>query len=112
MLMHAITGRGCTDTGRESAPEVDSGRKIPCRTEDLEPASVLRLAFQFDGLQTELSWPLLLPSWFKTRCFTMGGGGGGGGAEISVTINSQNSVIHCSGYTSLRWKRIKKNEAE
>ena len=28
---------------RESAPEVDSGRKIACRTGGLEPASVLRL---------------------------------------------------------------------
>ena len=34
MLMHAIT-HGCRkDTARESALEVDSGRKIPCRTGD------------------------------------------------------------------------------
>ena len=26
--------RGCTDTERESALKVDSGRKIPCRTEE------------------------------------------------------------------------------
>ena len=30
--MHAITHEGCTDTVRDSAPKVDSGRKIPCRT--------------------------------------------------------------------------------
>ena len=32
MLMHAIANGGCTDTVRESALKVDSGRKIPCRT--------------------------------------------------------------------------------
>ena len=30
--MHAIAHGGCTDTEGESAPKVDSGRKIPCRT--------------------------------------------------------------------------------
>ena len=30
--MHAIAHGGCTDTVRESALKVDSGRKIPCRT--------------------------------------------------------------------------------
>ena len=30
--MHAIVHGGCTDTLRESALKVDSGRKIPCRT--------------------------------------------------------------------------------
>ena len=37
MLMHAIAHAGCTQTVRESAPEVDSGRKIPCRTGDSNP---------------------------------------------------------------------------
>ena len=32
MLMHANAHEGCTDTVRESAPKVNSGRKIPCRT--------------------------------------------------------------------------------
>ena len=32
MLMHAIAREGCTDTVRESALNVDCGRKIPCRT--------------------------------------------------------------------------------
>ena len=32
MWMHAIAHGGCTDTVRESALKVDSGRKIPCRT--------------------------------------------------------------------------------
>ena len=31
MLMHAIAHESCTDTVRESALKVDSGRKIPCR---------------------------------------------------------------------------------
>ena len=30
--MRATAHRGCTDTVRESALTVDSGRKIPCRT--------------------------------------------------------------------------------
>ena len=30
MLMHAIAREGCTDTIRESALNVVSGRKIPC----------------------------------------------------------------------------------
>ena len=32
--MHAIA-HGCTDTVRESARKVDFGRKIPCRTGEL-----------------------------------------------------------------------------
>ena len=32
--MHAIAHEGCMDTLRESAPKVDSGRKIPCRTRE------------------------------------------------------------------------------
>ena len=32
MLMHAIAHGGCTDTVRESALKIDSGRKIPLRT--------------------------------------------------------------------------------
>ena len=32
LLMHAIAHGGCTDTERESALKVDSGKKIPCRT--------------------------------------------------------------------------------
>ena len=31
MLMHAIAQGGCTDTARESALKVDSGKKNPCR---------------------------------------------------------------------------------
>ena len=38
---------GCTDTVRESALKADSGRKIPCRTEEsVKPTSVRRLAFR------------------------------------------------------------------
>ena len=32
IAMHAIAHEGCTDTVRESAPKVNSWRKIPCRT--------------------------------------------------------------------------------
>ena len=38
MLMRATAHGGCTDTVRESAPEVGSGRKIPCRTGDSNPS--------------------------------------------------------------------------
>ena len=55
--MHAIAHGVCTDTVRESAPKVDSGRKIPCRTWGFEPSSVLRLDFQSDAPATELSPP-------------------------------------------------------
>ena len=37
LLMYAIEHGGCTDTVRESALEVDSGRKIPCRIWDSNP---------------------------------------------------------------------------
>ena len=54
-LMHAIAQGGCTDTVRESALEIDCGRKILCRTGDPNPRqSLLRLAFQSDALPTEL----------------------------------------------------------
>ena len=51
MLMHAIAYGSCTDTVRESALKVDSGRKIPFRTEEIEPASA---ACRSDVLPTEL----------------------------------------------------------
>ena len=35
ILTHAIAHRGCMDTVREFTLEADSGRKIPCRTGDL-----------------------------------------------------------------------------
>ena len=55
MLMYTIAQGGCTDTVRESALEIDCGRKILCRTGDPNPRqSVLRLAFQSDALPTEL----------------------------------------------------------
>ena len=37
MLTHAIAHRGCAATVRESAFEIDSGRKIPCHTRDSNP---------------------------------------------------------------------------
>ena len=53
--MLAIAHEGCADTFRESAPEVDSAGKIPCRTGDSNPRQVLRLAFQWNALPAELS---------------------------------------------------------
>ena len=67
MLMHVIAHGGCTDTVRESALKADSGRKkIPCRTRGLEPASVLRQAFQSDALPTELLAPRIRLRRFKS----------------------------------------------
>ena len=57
MLMHAIAHMGCTDTVRESALKVDSGRKIPCHIGDSNPC--IALAFQSDTLATELSGPVV-----------------------------------------------------
>ena len=34
MLMHVTAHGGCRDTVRETTPEADSGRKMPCRTGD------------------------------------------------------------------------------
>ena len=55
--MHVIAHRGCTDAVRESALKVDSGTKDPVPHQALKPTPVLRLAFQFDTLPTELSAP-------------------------------------------------------
>ena len=43
--------RRYTDTGRESAKKVDSGRKIPCRTQGIKPASA---ACRSDALPGQL----------------------------------------------------------
>ena len=40
MLMHATAHGGCMDTVRESAVEVDCGRKIACRTGDSKPRHI------------------------------------------------------------------------
>ena len=60
--MHAIAHGSCTDIVRESALKADSGRKIPCRT-GIQPASVLRLAFQSDAIT---NWAILRP-YFHSR---------------------------------------------
>ena len=52
--MHAIAHGVCADTVRESALKVESGRKKnPLLHRGLEPASVLRLAFQPDALPAQ-----------------------------------------------------------
>ena len=55
MLMRAITLGGCTDTVRESALEVDSGRQIPSRTGNSNPRQYYTWRFHSDALPTELS---------------------------------------------------------
>ena len=42
--------RGLNGHRKRVSLKVDSGRKIPCRTGVIEPASVLHLAFQSDAL--------------------------------------------------------------
>ena len=51
MLMHAIAHGGCTDTVKESALKVDSGRKNILPHRGIEPASA---ACRSDALATEL----------------------------------------------------------
>ena len=50
-------GGHCTDTARDSALEVDSGRKIPCHFRGPRPASGLHQTFQSDTLPAELPPP-------------------------------------------------------
>ena len=59
----------CTDTVRESALNVDSGRKIPCRTGDSNP----RLALQTHALPTEPFRPAMITS--QKLCGQEGGPG-------------------------------------
>ena len=58
MLRHVIAHRGCSDTVRQSALEVD-WEKNPLSHQGLEPKSVLCLAFQSDTLPVEPSLPRL-----------------------------------------------------
>ena len=44
----------CMDIVRESALEVDSWRKIPCRNGDSNPRQYCTLAFQSDVLPSEV----------------------------------------------------------
>ena len=54
-LMHAIARRGCTDTVRESALEVDSGRKILCRTGNSNPCQCCAWLFSWTFYQLSYS---------------------------------------------------------
>ena len=47
----------CMDIVRESALEVDCGRKIPCRTGDSNPRQYCTLAFQSDSLPSDVFPP-------------------------------------------------------
>ena len=60
--MYAIAHVGCTDTVRESALKVDSGRKIPDLTGDSNLRQYGALAFYLDARPTELPPPHLLIS--------------------------------------------------
>ena len=55
MLMHAIAHGGCTDTVRQSALEVDSGRTIPCLTGDSNPHQYC--VWLFSRTLYQLSYP-------------------------------------------------------
>ena len=57
MLMHAIAHGVCTDTVRESALVVDSGRKIPCRTGDSNPRQYCAWLFSRTLYQLNYSRP-------------------------------------------------------
>ena len=63
MEIHEIAHGGCTDTVRESALEVNSGRKIPCRTWDSNPCQYCQRLFMsklFSLTLYQLNYPRLL----------------------------------------------------
>ena len=57
MLVHAIAHGGCTDSVRESALEVDFGRKIPCHTGDSNPRQYCSWLFSRTLYQLSYSHP-------------------------------------------------------
>ena len=63
--MHAIAHRGCTDTIRESALKVDSGRKIPCCTREskLHQRRVGPLLYQLSNIPILDSDPEVVPAY-------------------------------------------------
>ena len=66
ILIPAITHMGCTDTVRESALKVDSGRKIPCCTGDWNPCQYCTLFFQLDAVPVwAIACPVIEPFWGK-----------------------------------------------
>ena len=58
-VMHATANGDYTDTVRESALKVDSGRKMPCRT--------MRVSVQSDALPAELSRPTFRSSELRVE---------------------------------------------
>ena len=60
MLMHVIAHRGCANTMRQSALEVDSGRKILCCNRELNPC---HLAFQSDACKSPNACALFCMVW-------------------------------------------------
>ena len=86
-LMHAITHGGCTDTVRQSAPEVDSGRKILRRIEDSNPRQYLRWLFSRTALPTELS---SLPFPFQGGC-----------ARVCMLCAQRKQLRHCPHWLPL-----------
>ena len=67
--------RGCTDTVRESALKVDSGRKIPCRTGELNLRRRYAgpMLYQLSHIATTSSplylvWFILTPSIYLSVC--------------------------------------------
>ena len=67
ILMHAIAHWGCTYSFKESALEVDSGRKIPCRTGDSNPRQYC--AWLFGRTLYQLNYRYFRPQYKTTaRC--------------------------------------------
>ena len=56
-MMHAIAHRGCMDTVRESALKIDSGRKIPYCSWDLNPSQYCAWLFSWTFYQLSYSLP-------------------------------------------------------
>ena len=73
MLMHAIARGGCTDTVRESALKGDSGRKILCCTEDLNPCQYCAWLFSLMLYQLSCSCPCRKLPYFCSYVVAFGG---------------------------------------
>ena len=60
MFMHATAHGGCTDTVRQSALEVDSGRNIPCCTGDSNPRQYYAWFFSRTLYQLSYTRPIYI----------------------------------------------------
>ena len=109
MLMHAHGG--CTDTVRESAPEVVSGSKISFRPGDSNLCQYgWRLGFQSDALPTELFPPHVC--WFYERTsmklIELENMKQLNATQLKVLNQGQTRQRHCNGTRTARKQVVKR----